>query len=379
MPNSIIPADQPIYLLAIIATVAAGLFALDRNFRHPVISGSVLLFVLPPLLSNLRVIPFGAPTYDMLWDYAMPLALPMILLSANIRTILNETGPVLISFIIACIGAMAGALLMSPLLAETEFGSAIVGTLTASYIGGSVNFGATSQALGLDDPSVLAATLAADNMIGPILIALLSVFAGFSLISRLFPATDQRLAQARDEGSEPEQKPPSMDIADLAALLALSCVIFAIGELTKSFTGVSSSSILMITILSIVAGQVFPKFAARCWVAFDLGMILLYMVFIAAFAGANVSTVIANGPMIFFFVAGLATIQLILCLVLSKLFKLTYPEAACGLLAAATGPTIAAAFATSKNWRGLVTPCILAGLLGYVLGNFGGLAIAALL
>jgi uncharacterized membrane protein len=44
------------------------------------------------------------------------------------------------------------------------FGVQIASSLCASYVGGSVNYAATAQALGLNSPSMLAAGMAADNL-----------------------------------------------------------------------------------------------------------------------------------------------------------------------------------------------------------------------
>ena len=38
-------------------------------------------------LSNLRIIPTEAAAYDFVWDYVVPLAIPMLLLQANVKKI----------------------------------------------------------------------------------------------------------------------------------------------------------------------------------------------------------------------------------------------------------------------------------------------------
>ena len=204
MAETLIGADQTVFLLAIIAAVTITLFFIDDRFNHPVFSGSVLLFVLPPLLSNFSIIPFTAPAYDILWEYALPFALPLVLLSANLKKIFTETGPVLIAFTVATLGAIAGAFLGSPLLRGNEYGDAIAGTLTASYVGGTMNFAATSKALELDDPTMLAAALAADSMYAPVFIALVSGLAGMTIVTRLFrpegePIKDDTVEEADDD------------------------------------------------------------------------------------------------------------------------------------------------------------------------------------
>ena len=382
MAETLIGADQTVFLLAIIAVVTFTLFLVDDRFNHPVFSGSVLLFVIPPLLSNLSIIPFTAPAYDMLWEYGLPLALPMVLLSANLKKIFTETGPVLIAFAVATVVAMVGARLGALVLSVIVYGDAIAGTLTASYVGGTMNFAATSKALELDDPTMLAATLAADSMYAPVLISLVSGLAGFGLIKRFFrPEGEEGVGPVADRANDhqPSETMPRVSVLDLAGLLALAFGIFTVSKVAEQYIDLPAISVLVITVLSIAAGQVLPRFAERCAISFDIGMVILYFVFVGAFAGVNVSVALSSGLILIVYVGILIAVQMLICLSLSAMFKLRYSEAAIGLMAAATGPTVAAAFATSKKWRDLVTPAILAGLLGYVIGNFSGLFVGGLL
>lgn len=376
MERSLINPDQTLLLFCVIALITAFLFVLDRRFNHPIISGSVLLLIIPPVLSNLYIIPFQAPAYDVLWEYGLPLSLPLVLLSANLKTIFTETGPVLVGFLCAVVGAMVGAIVAYPILGGRLFSEEIAGTLTASYVGGSLNFAATAQALNFDDPSVLTATLAADNLMGAAFIVTVSSLAGLSFIQRRFrPEVSDGAPNgnvAKDIIAAAPIAPAPIAAADLAALFALSICIFGLGEFLESKIGLPAVSITTITLLSIATGQVFPNFAARTKIAYDIGMVILFFVFISVFAGANAGVAIANGPMILAFVAIMVTVQMLLVFILSAFFKLRLSEAAIGLMAAAMGPSIAAAFAASKGWRELVTPGILAGIFGYAIGNFAG-------
>lgn len=49
-------------------------------------------------LANFKIIPTDAPTYDMVWDYVVPLALPMLLFNANIKKIWKESGRMVVIF-----------------------------------------------------------------------------------------------------------------------------------------------------------------------------------------------------------------------------------------------------------------------------------------
>lgn len=49
------------------------------------ISGYAIYILLVITLSNLRVIPTSAVAYDVVWDYFVPLAIPLLLFKADLR------------------------------------------------------------------------------------------------------------------------------------------------------------------------------------------------------------------------------------------------------------------------------------------------------
>ena len=131
-------------------------FAWGRKY-----SGVMLLIAAAVLLANLRIIPTAAPTYDVVWDYLVPIAIPLLLFQANLKRIIRESGPTLIGFVIGSAGVVAGVVIGVTLLdlgsAEAELG----GIFTGTYIGGSLNFAAVAEASQLQDGSILAAAVAA--------------------------------------------------------------------------------------------------------------------------------------------------------------------------------------------------------------------------
>ena len=62
----------------------------------------------------------------------------------------------------------------------------------------------------------------------------------------------------------------------------------------------------------------------------------------------------------------------------AKLFKLDLATAMVASQASVGGPSTAVALAAARGWRRLVLPGMAVGLLGYAVGNYAGLGIAAL-
>lgn len=54
--------------------------------------------------------PTASGAYDVVFDYIMPLAIPMVLLEANIKRIIRESGHAFILMNVACLGAVVGGI-----------------------------------------------------------------------------------------------------------------------------------------------------------------------------------------------------------------------------------------------------------------------------
>ena len=72
-------------------------------------------------------------------------------------------------------------------------------------------------------------------------------------------------------------------------------------------------------------------------------------------------------------------IHLVLVLFAARVMKVGMAEAIVASSAALVGPAVTAAIATSKGWKHLVTPGIMCGVFGYVIGTFIGVTVTAVL
>ena len=129
------------------------------------ISGPVLALIGGMLLSNSKLMPIAAPSYDLVDDYLVPVAIPLLLFRANVVRIVRETGSMFLCFHIASLGTILGAFLaaflfrgMFPRVAE------VAGIMTGSYVGGGVNFVAIKNTYGVS-ADLTNPLLVADNFI----------------------------------------------------------------------------------------------------------------------------------------------------------------------------------------------------------------------
>ena len=109
MSLPLIGPDQDFALWAVLIAIAAFGFWCERYPWGRKYSGVMLLITLAIVLANLRIIPTSAPAYDVVWDYLVPIAIPLLLFQADLKRIVRESGPTLIAFIIGGAGVAIGA------------------------------------------------------------------------------------------------------------------------------------------------------------------------------------------------------------------------------------------------------------------------------
>ena len=108
-------------------------------------------------------------------------------------------------------------------------------------------------------------------------------------------------------------------------------------------------------------------------------MLLLYVFFVVYAAAANLSVLLGAAAMMLTYAFVVILVQFV---VLGgrgapKSSASATPEILIASNACVLGQPTAAALAAGRGWHGLVTPGILTGVFGYVVGNFLGVGVFA--
>ena len=116
--QTLISTDNHWALLAVLFAATAVAIWLEQKYKWASkVSGAIITLAIALVLVNLHVIPASAPVFDdIVWGYAVPLAIPLLLLQTNIRKIWKETGRFLLIFLIGAAGTIAGTILATLLL-----------------------------------------------------------------------------------------------------------------------------------------------------------------------------------------------------------------------------------------------------------------------
>ena len=131
--------------------------------------------------------------------------------------------------------------------------------------------------------------------------------------------------------------------------------------------------------LVLVIANLFPATMNKLKGDFDLGMLVMYIFFAAMGSATNATAFVDSGLILFFFGLIILVVHLMSVFLAAKLFKFDLAEAVVGSAAAFVGPAPTAAIAMTHGWKTLVTPGILCGIFGYIIGTFIGVILTAIL
>lgn len=329
--------------------------------------------------SNLRIIPMSAPSYDIIFTYLVPVAIPLLLFKANLRRIISETGGMLLAFLFGTIGTLLGVALGFYFLPLGEWAPQISGAMAATYIGGSMNFVAVGNMLEIEE-TVMAAGIAADNVAGTTYLVILSVIPTIALVRRWLPSEIADRTESAIAGKVSGfTDGATINLSHMAFGLSLSLLICALGTLIAEWLGIRNYAILFITAITVLIANVFHNQMEKLTGHLEVGMLLMYVFFVVIGCAADIRAMIDSALWVFLLAVIILVCHAATILLGARLFKLDLAEVMIASNACAMGPSTAAAQAASKGWLELVTPGVLCGTLGYVIASFLGVFLAGLL
>ena len=190
-PRAISAFDpSPDAVLAVLATCAAAAKLAEEKTKFGAkVSAPLLAMASAMLLATLGLIPAASPALDLVWRALMPLAVALSLLGVDLRDAARTSGPALAAFAVGAVGSILGTAVAYATVGHSLGPDAwrVAACLCASYVGGSLNYAATAQALGLaaapGGQAALAAGMAADNLA-------MAVFLSALMVAKADPPTE---------------------------------------------------------------------------------------------------------------------------------------------------------------------------------------------
>ncbi|MBX2815958.1 MAG: DUF819 family protein [Saprospiraceae bacterium] len=381
---------DPYYLTAIILVAAlVGIEGERREWYGPV-SGAIVTILLMALCTSIGLTPSASDpeqpvaTYQFVYDFVVPFSIPMLLWYANLKKIFTTAGRLSILFLIGSLAIALGGLLAYSLLDLGPEGAKIAGVYVATYTGGSVNFMSVAKSLDFLQSSTFATVITIDNVFTTVFFMLLFAVPSIQWIaSKYIPYQEEDEAPSGKTGSEESDKRPLL--SNLALTLGIAALIVWISRVLDGWVvhlldASMSFEVLIATVLSVGVTNIFASFFARlAETGFQLGMYLLYVFLAVIGAACDLPSLVQSSPILLLFVTITLVVHVVVLLIAGKLLKFSLEESLVASVANIGGPSISAAMASSFKMKSGVTPAILVGILGYVVGTFLGVGVGVLL
>lgn len=387
---------DPTAVFCVLASCVALAIMLELHTKVFRALGSALVgILLGMVLSNTGVIPGESPAYDFLGGPAVSAGIILILLTVDVRSVVQAGPTMLAAFGIGAVGSALGASISAWLLADAIGPETwkLAGQYTATYTGGGVNFAAVGKELETSG-DLFAAGIAADVMMTAIWMA------ACLTVPILFAARGRGGSTDEETSPEPaavtEQAGASAD-ADEAPPALHEMLYSSVGAVRLQDLGLMAAVVLgtlwasdwLSTVLDPMPGVLFLTTIALVLAQIPAirgiqgtGVIgnYLVLIFLASNGAMSViANIVAIGPPIVYFALITVSIHGVVIFGVGRLVGLDLKTLAVASQAAVGGPASAMALATARGYTDRLLPGVAVGLLGYAAGNYLGLAVAAVL
>ncbi|OGF98266.1 MAG: hypothetical protein A2Z86_00020 [Candidatus Glassbacteria bacterium GWA2_58_10] len=380
------PQDTWVLWTFLIVWSALSIYSEQKYKIAARLSGPVVACIGGLVLANTGVLPPKSPVYDTVWDYIVPLCIPLLLLKADLRRIWRETGRLFGAFHISSLGTVVGA--FAAIYAFGKFvdrAPEVAGIMTASYIGGAMNFLATVNIFKMTE-STTNALIVADNLVMVVHIIIMLSLPAFVWAVRWFGMLpDEELYLNGEAGSEEQSnywRPKPISLVDIGKNLALAFLIVTLS--TKLSDYISATAIpgalrdflgnkfLLFTAVTVIFVLLFPGFSSRLQGTEEMGTFAIYLFFVLIGIPASIKAILLQAPILFAFCAVMVGCNMLVTFGLGRLFGYTLPEMILVSIANIAGPMNSAGVAITKKWSKLILPAFLVGIWGYVIGTYLG-------
>jgi uncharacterized membrane protein len=374
-------SDSTFVLTCILFLSVFGVAVERRTSWGKALSAPLATMALALLVANIGILPFQSPIFALVNRYLVPLAVPMLLFDSDLKRVVSDTGSLLLAFFVGAIATIVGTLVAYPVLPLYSLGKdvgwRVACALAARHIGGAINFVAVADTLNVGGSAVSAA-IAADNVVVALYFAFLFYISKPGEDDTTFGAqlvSDPDISDPEDVTDEAASS--GIGLPSIGIAMSISSLLVTLGKfLTKALLPRGTSSLPMISALTVVAATIFPKFFSNLRTAGTaIGILFIQMFFAASGAAGNLFLVLRSAPSLFAFSSVQIGVHFATLMTLGRgLFRLPSRELYLASNANVGGPTTAAAMAQAKEWKRLVLPALLIGILGYATAT--GIALA---
>jgi len=376
-------------MIAFFILVPALVIFLEGKYSAVKKVGAVLIcYVLGAIVGNIGILPEEAYNYqDWFTKLTVPIALPLILFSMDVKQWLSQAGAALKSLLLGLFTVIAmiflGFWIFKGSIDEIW---KVAGMLTGIYTGGTPNMAAMKTALDVDTEIYLM-THTYEVALGAIyLVFILSIGQRvFLLFLRPFKKPETGEVKVGRMNLEEEYESyegffKKKTFLPVLAAFGLSLLIFGVsfGISTLFPENFSTAAIILLITTFGIAASFVPKIK-RIKKTFQTGMYIILIFCVVVSSMADVRQLVDISFDLFWYVALAMYGSHLLHALLARIFKIDADTVIISGSALICSPPFVPVVAGALKNRDLILTGLVVGIAGYAIGNYLGVAIAYLL
>jgi len=353
------------------------------------IGAGLFSFAVGILIGNIGILPDEVKAVQkIIMSVTVPLAIPLMIFPTDLKRWIRLAGKSLLSFVFVVCSVMTASFTAYMIYrGSVEEVWKIAGMLVGGFTGATPNFFAVAMALKVKEHMLVLATTASWLVEVPWFLFILAYgqrFLGIFLPPfKLQGAADGEEVDAALQEIESEKSSfinyqgifTRAKFLPLMKALGLAVVIFAIGGGLFSIAPKEHNmAVLMLTITTLGIGCSFIPSIRNIEMSFQLGQYIILVFCVAVGSTADFSKLIEASPAIIGFASVVLFGSWILHIVLSALTRIDTDTQIITSVAGIFSPVFVPIVAAALKNREIIISGLAAGIIGYAVGNYLGIA-----
>ncbi len=348
-----------------------------RKFKIiKILSPILLAYGIGILWGILEGIPLDRDLSMTISEICVPLAIPLILFSADFKKFIHSAKTTITSFILVIVAAFSSALLTGIFLnGKLAEASKISGMLVGCYTGGTPNLMAIGMGLNISEETLIVVN-ASDMILGAMFFLLLISIIKPLLAKFLKPYKHNGIVEQAEEriyfrDLEKKEKITAVKESSLLMIICIGILGLSVG-IAMLLTGKMDVAIIMLLVTTAGIFGSFSKRIRKVKYTYEIGQYIILVFSMALGTTVNLQEMLKASPTILMYVAVTMFGAIFLHLILAKIFKIDVDTAIITMTAGVYGPAFVVPVAEAIKNKEVVVAGLTCGLVGYAVGNYLG-------
>ena len=374
-------------ILLIAFYLLSPLAILHLNHKYKFINklGAVVVaYIVGIIAGNIGLIPEGSrPVQDMITMLTIPLAIPLLLFSSNIRQWFSLAGKTALSMLFGLLSVVIMVFVGFFIFEGHGIRDLwkIGGMLIGVYTGGTPNLASLKIMLGIDDDIYLLTHSYDMILSGIYFLFLISLGQRFFLLFLRpfrFAQPGGKMDVRNLDGENPYTGILKKKTAiPLLKAMGLSVLIFALGGGASLLVSESSQMVVVILIItSLGIGASLLPSVNKIEKTFELGMYLILIFSVDVASMVDITALGGKTPTLFSYLSLVVFGSLFLHVVFARIFKIDSDTVIVTSTALICSPPFVPVVAGALKNREIVVSGLTVGIVGYAIGNYLGFLVA---